>query len=48
MKKTAICIFLLVFLLLSLEKRDVAVKTQLEGKLGHRKYLALTVEERGK
>lgn len=34
--------------LAALEKRDFAVKTQLEGKLGHRKYLALTVEERGK
>lgn len=48
MKKTAICIFLLVFLLLSLGTAGLAVKTQLEGKLGHRKYLALTVEERGK
>lgn len=32
----------------ALGKRGFAVKTQLEGKLGHRKYLALTVEERGK
>lgn len=34
--------------LAALGKRGFAVKTQLEGKLGHRKYLALTVEERGK